>query len=856
MEGLPSSVKEFLKDNKGSIDRIQFCIPSSEEIVSTLSVVEITNPMTTVEFDKNNTLFDTRMGAFRNVPCGYHRCGKTFKQCAGHHGRIKLFKPCINSRFIKTLMKKILSLYCFECSRKLSLNDGDTEGDYPICECCIEVDNKAKTKKLKKKNPSGIRMMTITKKMEGFRFLQGIKYAFAWTNKTDIDESGKEVPVFVNLQELYACVKKIPKETYLIDFDNYGHYKDLTEPAFIHYLMVLPTSSRPPNMSNGEWKADGITRLYVDVLKQNNNLTMSHKSVPNHLFVEYHYKLQNSIDILFDITQTNNNLRLNVVQGGGLRQRIDGKKGRVRLNLMGKRVEYSARTVLEGDPKLGINQVGVPRRVAEDLTIPMVINRYNLHKIQDYKLKYVVKKDGRRYDTNIFRNYRLEIGDTVERCLVDGDVVAINRQPTLHRGSVIGCYVKIFDGLTFRLNYSSMVTLNADCDGDEVNMHVPQDLESRAEVENLMLASTNIVSSQSSKPLIGCTQDSLLGCYHLSKVQQLPINDYMCILYHMDIDDEIFDERDKVKFVKGTRFITATLNHLGIFISRYKPSEDFLMVDNVIQYGILNKAIVGASDDSIIHHIFLRSGHLKAAKFIHMIQTAATTYLDIRGFSVGISDCVVEHEKIHFDKLEYKLVSDQLAGKKWTTNDEVELTGALSELTRLNPPPNIVENRLLDMINSGSKGSIVNFNQITRVVGQQVEDTGRIAERFGQGQHGGCGSRTLPHFTKNDPRAGSRGLVKNSFIKGLSPTEFFMHAMGGRIGLIDTACKTSETGAQYRRLVKILEPLIAKDVGHGKRMVVNQTTNQIVQFEYGENSYDATYLKRLKLDSDNRYAKR
>ena len=855
MEGIPPAARDFLNDCKGSIDFIKFCIPSTEEIVSTLSVVEITNPMTTVEFDKNNTLFDTRMGAFRNVPCGH--CKKTFKDCAGHHGRIKLFKPCVNSRFVKTLMKKILSLYCFECCRKLALNEGDKEGDYPICECYLEIETKSKTKKLKKNNPSGIRMMSITKKMGGFRFLQGLKYAFAWTNKTDTDEDGKQVPVFLNVQELYEAIKKIPKETYLVDFKDYGHYKNLTEPSFIHYLLVLPTTSRPPNMSNGEWRADSITRLYVDVLKQNNNLAMSHKVVPNHLFVEYHHKLQNSIDILFDITQTNNNLRLNVVQGGGLRQRIDGKKGRVRLNLMGKRVEYSARTVLEGDPKLGINQVGVPRRIAEDLTIPMLVNRYNLNAIQDYKIKYILKKDGRRYDTKIFKNYRLEIGDTVERCLIDGDVVAINRQPTLHRGSVIGCYVKIFSGLTFRLNYSSMVTLNADCDGDEVNMHVPQDLESRAEIENLMLASTNIVSSQSSKPLIGCTQDSLLGCYHLSKVEKLPINDYMDILYKMDIDDEIFDSRDTVKHVKGTRFITATLNYLGIFIARYEPSDEFLLIDNVIQYGILNKSIVGASDDSIIHHIFLRAGHIKAAQFIHMIQLAATTFLDIRGFSVGISDCVVEHEKIHFDKLEYKLVSEQVTGKKWTTDDEVELTGALSELTRLNPPPNIVDNRLLDMINSGSKGSIVNFNQITRVVGQQVEDAGRISERFGQGKHGGgFGGRTLPHFTKDDPRAGSRGLVKNSFIKGLSPTEFFMHAMGGRIGLIDTACKTSETGAQYRRLVKILEPLIAKDVGNGKRAVVNQTTDQIVQFEYGENSYDATYLKRLKLDTTNRYLKR
>jgi DNA-directed RNA polymerase II subunit RPB1 len=151
------------------------------------------------------------------------------------------------------------------------------------------------------------------------------------------------------------------------------------------------------------------------------------------------------------------------------------------------------------------------------------------------------------------------------------------------------------------------------------------------------------------------------------------------------------------------------------------------------------------------------------------------------------------------------------------------------------------DNRLLDMIVSGAKGSISNFNQITRVVGQQIEAEGRVSKRF-SGE-----TRTMPHFSKYDMSAGSRGLVKNSFIKGLSPHEFFFHAMGGRIGLIDTACKTSETGAQSRRLIKVMEPLVTKDFGDGEMMVVNNITNQIVQFAYGEDNYDGTFLKRLKV---------
>jgi DNA-directed RNA polymerase II subunit RPB1 len=240
----------------------------------------------------------------------------------------------------------------------------------------------------------------------------------------------------------------------------------------------------------------------------------------------------------------------------------------------------------------------------------------------------------------------------------------------------------------------------------------------------------------------------------------------------------------------------------------------------------------------------LTAGQQAAAKFIHLIQTAAIKFLDIRGFSVGISDCVVEHETINFDGLEHQLTKQFFnTGGKWTDTDEGELVDALSELTKLEPPPGCqVDNRLLDMINSGAKGSMSNFNQITRVVGQQIEEEGRISKRFNDGK------RTLPHYSKFEHSAESRGLVKNSFIKGLTPQEFFFHAMGGRIGLIDTACKTADTGAQYRRLVKSTEPLITKDMGGGKRAVYNKCTDQIVQFEYGDDSYDATKLKKRKMN--------
>lgn len=802
------------------LSHVTFTIPSVEEIVTALSAVEITNPMTTVDFAKNNTMFDSRMGAFRNVNCD--TCSLSFQECPGHHGRIRLELPCVNSRFVSTVMKDVLSSFCFGCFKHVKR-----------CECESEMTGSKKRVRKPKVKPKMIKVCQARKK-DNKKYLLGLKYYFRWEHLSN--------DTHLTIKEVYDFMTQIPRAEWINEFPRFSSYKCLAEGPFLHYLLVLPTTSRPPNMMNGEWKPDPITRLYLSVLKKNIHLGMKKDTASDILKEEFHNGLQAAIDILFDTSQTNYKLRGKILENGGLRQRIDGKEGRLRMNLMGKRTEFSARTVLSGDPMLGINQVGVPRRIADNLTIPVMVNRYNFHVVHTkFKIKYVFKPDGRKFDMNISTNCRIEIGDTVERCLMDGDVVAVNRQPTLHRGSIIACYVKIFDTLTFRLNYSTMVTLNADTDGDEVNVHVPQDLESRAELEELMLASTNIVSSQSSKPLVGCTQDSLLGCYLISKERKLPINDYMSIINAMGLDDPIFDVRKTTPYVDGSRFITAALNEVGMDMSRYEPHDRFLLIDNVVQYGVLDKRIVGKADDSLIHHIYLTVGHLKASRFIHLIQTAAYTYLDIVGFSVGIADCIVDHEKIDFDNLETHLEENFLRkGGKWTDQDEDELTDALGELTKLEAPKAAHDNRLLDMIVSGSKGTMANFNQITRVVGQQVEESGRVTKRFNDG------ARTLPHYTKHDPSAGSRGLVKSSFIKGLSPQEFFMHAMGGRIGLIDTACKTAETGAQYRRLVKVMEPLVTKDFGENKRLVMNNITGQVVQFEYGEDSYDGTYLKRIK----------
>lgn len=521
-----------------------------------------------------------------------------------------------------------------------------------------------------------------------------------------------------------------------------------------------------------------------------------------------------------------------MVQNGGLRQRLDGKTGRLRGNLLGKRVNFSARTVLSCDPNLELDQVGIPRSIAQNLSVSVRVNSYNLHQVRSWNIKFVTKNN-ERFDYSVVPDILIEIGDIVERTLVDGDYVAVNRAPTLHRGSMMSFRIKIFDCSTLRLNLATMAPLNADCDGDELNIHVATDLSSVAEMETLMMASANIVNSQSNKPLIGLSQDELLGSYKLSKDCSLTKVEFlelmMCVnLANCDVPEPCTWSKKHGGRYSGLQLINLILEKLGILLGDLEPIDGVVILDNTIVSGVLNKKVVGASNKGLVHYIFLEYGSRKAAEFIHAMQLVANQYLLFRGFSIGIAD-VLETEDakdLDWDGLDTLLLSE-------ATINESELVAALQNVLMMEAPPK-EESNLLDMIRSGSKGSLVNFNQIKRCVGAQIDDGGGRINPLFRG-------RTLPHFKHGENSLLARGHVRNSFIRGLSPHEFFFHAKSGRIGLLDTALKTATTGYQSRKLVKTLEKLVVSTDG----TIRNRSTNHIVSFQYGGDSLDPTYKSNI-----------
>lgn len=826
---------------------IKFTNFDRHEISKGVSKVHVQIPSTVVRFEKNNSLHDTRMGAFKNIICG--TCKMDSNHCIGHFGHIELYFPVINP-FFTTMLKKILETFCFKCYNHLkkTCKCGATTEEPPNKKRKIEKVNLIQLIKDKKITPSTKSCYIKMKKNKSMSKTIDNNWTFEMYN---YDEDN--VIKLLSVKELYDMLVKIPKHKYLKHFPQFTHLTDITDSCFIHNLLVLPTTLRPPNITlcpptmtkSRKWFPDHITCFYTDVIKKNIQLKNKHNIVETCILNECHSELQNAVNVVFDVSTTRKRLSLNAMQNGGIRQRIDGKSGRIRHNLMGKRVNFSARTVMSGDPALGINEIGVPKSVAENLTIPVHVNRFNIEEIRSgkYNVRYLLKGGDteQRYDMNI-NYYSIEIGDVIERSLINGDIVAINRQPTLHRGSILACYVKIFECSTFRLNYSSMISLNMDCDGDEGNLHVPQDLDSRAELEELMLASINIVCSQSNKPLTGLSQDSLLGIYKLSK-SIISEEDIHSILYssncYCNYDSIKPDIVKPCKMFSGLRIFEFLFHFHEIEIYHYfqKKGGGFLIQDNKVIQGIANKHVVGTESNTIFHQIYLRYGHKKAAEVMHSLQKIATAYLDIEGFSVGISDCVLEYESFDIDGLETYMYESLI--KKGEIPDEEKLVDALSKLTQLEPPEKqLQDNRMIDMIDSGSKGSMVKFNQITRCVGQQFESNDRIKSTITRD------TRTLPHYSQFDLSLESKGFVKNSFIKGLTPQEFFFHTIPSRISLLDTSLKTSVTGAQYRRLVKSLESVKVVEDKLGNRRVIDCNNNNVIQFNYGEDDLQGEYLKK------------
>ena len=541
-------------------------------------------------------------------------------------------------------------------------------------------------------------------------------------------------------------------------------------------------------------------------------------------------------------------------------QRLKGKQGRFRGNLSGKRVDFSGRTVISPDPNLKIDEVCVPIHVAKVLTYPQRVFAHNLSSLRQLVLNgpdvwpganYVEAADTGKKSLKYGDRRRvaseLKVGDTVERHLSDGDVVLFNRQPSLHKLSIMAHRARVMSGRTFRFNECVCAPYNADFDGDEMNLHLPQTEEARAESLSLLGVLSNLVTPRNGEIVVSATQDFLTGAYLLSLRSVFLTRDQFArlVVYMGDANEAI--ELPPPAILKPIELWTGK----QIFSLMLRPTSSSPLVVNLecpnkkynvtrsrpeplhmcpddgyvciyqseLISGVLDKSLLGGGSKSSLFATLLRD-HSAEASALAMGRLSKLTarFLSDYGFSIGIQD-VQPTPKLTSEKGSLLNRGYEQCDRKIQQFDEgklqpspgctpqqtleSELNGMLSkirddageickqELHRLNAP--------LTMATCGSKGSFINISQMIACVGQQTVGGKRTPNGFVH--------RALPHFPRHSLEPAAKGFVANSFYTGLSPTEFFFHTMGGREGLVDTAVKTAETGYIQRRLMKAMEDI-------------------------------------------------
>ena len=855
---------------------IQFSIMSPDEIRKA-SVAEITSKDTYI----NNKpviggLFDPRMGVLEpGMLCPTD--GLTYMESPGYPGHIELARPVFYIQYLPTVLK-ILKCVCFKCSKllisktkykqALKLNN-EARWKYvfditkDIKSCGDDTDNGCGCAKPKIKKESGL--ASIFAEWKG-------------------QETGEQILIKMTAEIVLKILKRISDED--VHFMGFSPVFSRPDWMICQVLSVPPPTVRPSVKHDAQQRSDDdLTHILVNIIKTNNFLKEKiQNNSPDGI-------IDNMTELVLQYyiaTQVDNKIPgvASVAQRSGrpyksIKDRLNGKGGRMRGNLMAKRVDFSARSVITADPNISIRELGIPLKIAKNITKPVVVNDINKRFL--YKLihsgpenwpgaKILEKENGETITLKYFADRKsiiIENGDIVHRHMMDGDAVLFNRQPTLHRMSMMCHLAKIMkQGDTFRLNVACTAPYNADFDGDEMNLHMPQDIEAEIELRNLAAVNNHLISPAKNSSIIGIFQDSMLGCYQFTRENlNFTPREAMNLLMEISTVDEMALKQCVANSGKISNFniLSQILPPLSLkyqtdSFKKSNEPEDFMTSNKVLEIkngdfirGQMDKKVLSGGTKGLIQRINNDFGNIAASNFIDNLQNIVTKYMVSSSFSVGVSDLMSNAETnagivnvIADKKQNVQTVIDNVqlgnfennTGKTNVDEFEYQVNNILNQATNDSGKIGLnsldKNNRFVNMVKAGSKGSDLNISFMISCLGQQNVDGKRIPYGFDQ--------RTLPHYNKYDDSPTARGFVESSYVNGLSPQELFFHAMGGRVGLIDTAVKTSTTGYIQRRLIKGLEDLMVN-----YDMTIRNNKSKIVQFNYGEDNFDTVKMENQYL---------
>lgn len=862
-------------------------------------------------------------------------CGLNQRYCNGHWGYVRLNAPCFHVGFLSFTID-ILNQVCKTCARILldevsrrkylkSLSrPGLDEYQRKLLLKRIQLECKkryvcphcgASNGPVRKAPGNACKLVhmrfdhyyksTSKKKQEpGDKRKFDVAFRTVVTDNTDLEKHLRKAVdelLAVKVYDIFSRISQHDCKLLGVDPD-----EGRPESYLWTYLPVPPVTIRPSVPGDQGSTEDDLTAKLGEIVDVNTRLkaAMDNGEYMGS-WMDHYEKLQDYLAMYINSHAPGLN---KTEYGKAIRSfctRLKGKQGRFRGNLSGKRVNYSARTVIGPDPNLSVEEVGMPVHVAKILTYPELVNRYNIEELKtrirngphDYPGANLVhqRDTGRSVLLRVVHPRpgilekvinNLRYGDVVDRHLVDGDIVLFNRQPSLHKLSILCHKVRVHPGRTFRLNESICTPYNADFDGDEMNIHVPQTDEARTEAFELMGVKHNIVTPKNGAPIIAPIQDFITCAYLLSNKDRFFTRAEFSQLMGYMFDATAFKDPESQKYMPYELPPPAILKPMILWTGKqifstimrptkasrvlinaeaqcreYKPqpgvlpdlNEDdayFVVRNSEIMCGVLDKSIIGDGKKCSIFYAMLRDyGEDYAVEGMNRLARLSARWLGSQGFSIGIGDVYPSHDLVLKKKA---LMSNAMArsedlilqfsqgrlrrdpGCDQEQTLENKLSGILGAVRRDAGDACFEELSRYDaaviMAKCGSKGSNINVSQMVAGVGQQFIGGRRVENGFQD--------RTVPHFRKGARDPASKGFVEDSFFSGLNPTEFIFHAMSGREGLVDTAVKTAETGYMSRRLIKSLE-----DASIAYDKTVRSANGEIIQFAFGDDSHDPAELE-------------
>lgn len=610
--------------------------------------------------------------------------------------------------------------------------------------------------------------------------------------QTDIEFTFQELKAQLAVETSQQKRSDILKRLRVLEaFREYeGKVPNKPEWMVLSVVPVIPPELRPlVPLEGGRFATSDLNDLYRRVIIRNNRLKrLIDIKAPEVILRNEKRMLQEAVDALFD-----NSRRASAVRSDGnrplksLSDMLKGKQGRFRQNLLGKRVDYSGRSVIVVGPELKLHQCGLPKDMAVELFKPFIIRK--LIERGHFKTVKSARKAVDRKDALIW--------EILEK-LIDGHPVMLNRAPTLHRLGIQAFQPILIDGKAIQLHPMVCTAFNADFDGDQMAVHVPLSYEAQLEASILMLSSHNILSPQNGGPIVVPTQDIVLGCYYLTKVKAnakgegkiFSSMDEVIIAYN----SKAVDLHAKIKVKIDNELIETTVGR--VIFNQIVPKG----------YGFINELLVKKIFSGLIYKMFMKVGNEVTAKFLDDVKDLGYRYATAAGLSISFSDMIIPDEKV-------KLIDDSNKKVNAILNEHEQ--GLITDAERYNKiidvwtfTTNNVAKSLMDRLKTDQGG----FNSLHMMVDSGARGSQEQVRQL-------AGMRGLMQKPQKSLTGQSGEIIENpivaNFKEGLSVLEYFISTHGARKGLADTALKTADAGYLTRRLCDVAQDVIISEIDCG-----------------------------------------